>query len=109
MRILKLLGILAVLSGLLLCGSAFAQDEGVNGGNSDDGGAAGASSAAPGDDTTPADASSEAIVCGPDGKTAAGVPCAAAPKANGDEYRMDDGGPADTTGSFTHPARGTYV
>jgi hypothetical protein len=37
MRTLKLLGILAVLSALMLGGSAFAQDEGGNGGTSDDG------------------------------------------------------------------------
>ena len=109
MRTLKMLGTVVAMSGLILGVPAFAQDEGGSGGNSDNGATAGAASAASGDPTTPADASSEAIVCGRDGKTAAGVPCAAAPKGNDDQYRMDDGGPAATTGPFVQPARGTYV
>jgi hypothetical protein len=74
MRTLKVLGTLVVLSGLIQSGSAFAQDEG-GGGNAD--GAAADNAATASLVEAPADASSEAVVCLPGGKTKAGASCAA--------------------------------
>ena len=75
MRTLKVLGTLVVLFTLIPGGSAFAQDEGGDGGNAD--GAAADNAATASSVEAPADDSSEAVVCLPSGKTKTGAACAA--------------------------------
>ncbi len=75
MRTSKVMGALVVLFALIQGGSALGQDEGGDGGNADGGAADTATTASSAE--APPDASSEAVVCLPSGKTKAGAACAA--------------------------------